>query len=327
MVHADLNAAGFDTDALMPSDLRCFMILYRVGSLAETARQIPMSVQGVSKSLRRLETSLGVELFSRDRQGLSPTPYGEALFSLALRWAVDVGSLKRDFLKIGGERRRILHVGMVMGCRRGVGSDLERTFEDRHPDVDVEVTEGADTLVELALIEGECDIALTSAPYDKHFISHDLLSVPMYALVPEGHVLHGRSSVCAADLVGEVIGMSDPSFKFNSVVMDAIASAGGAPADVFETADPHWLVKLGLEGEFVAIIPEFLVDDTVLASQAATVPFSDIGWKFGSSTLSGKVLEDIEREYLAFLADECRKSPLARGTHAFRNRFSDSFVR
>jgi DNA-binding transcriptional LysR family regulator len=80
------------------------------GSLRRAAGSLGVSQPALSKALRELETSVGRQLFARSRQGLAPTPHGEAMIEHARRLLCDVDALAAtlDAVDLGaGGRLRI----------------------------------------------------------------------------------------------------------------------------------------------------------------------------------------------------------------------------
>ena len=63
--------------------LRALCAIADTGSLHKAARQLGMSQPSLTTQLRRIENSLGAELFSRERTGCRPTPLGRSVLSRA----------------------------------------------------------------------------------------------------------------------------------------------------------------------------------------------------------------------------------------------------
>lgn len=55
-------------------EVRYFLEVYQSKSLSQAASALGISSQGLGKSIRRMESRLGVRLFDRSPQGVTPTP-------------------------------------------------------------------------------------------------------------------------------------------------------------------------------------------------------------------------------------------------------------
>lgn len=54
-------------------EVRYFLAIYKDGSMSQAANDLYISPQGLSRSLKRFETKLGVRLFVRTPHGMVPT--------------------------------------------------------------------------------------------------------------------------------------------------------------------------------------------------------------------------------------------------------------
>ena len=65
-------------------DLHVFFAVVKSGSMAKAATHLRVTQPAVSKAIGELEAVLGVRLFDRSTQGVTPTAYGEALMKCGL---------------------------------------------------------------------------------------------------------------------------------------------------------------------------------------------------------------------------------------------------
>ena len=65
-------------------DLRLLDTVVRQGTMAKAAVQLHLSQPAVSKAVAEMEQLLGVRLIDRGRQGIEPTPHGQALLKSAV---------------------------------------------------------------------------------------------------------------------------------------------------------------------------------------------------------------------------------------------------
>ena len=64
-------------------ELHIFAAVYKCRSFSQAADKLYMSPQGISKVIVRLENEMGVQLFNRTTQGITPTLYADRLYSQA----------------------------------------------------------------------------------------------------------------------------------------------------------------------------------------------------------------------------------------------------
>ncbi len=69
-----------------PRKLLYLATIIEQGSLAKAAKHLAISQPALSKSMDRLESELGIKLLERGPMGITPTTFGEILYSHARRW-------------------------------------------------------------------------------------------------------------------------------------------------------------------------------------------------------------------------------------------------
>ena len=87
--------------------LHYFAAVYRERNIVAAAAQVPMSTQGLSKSIHRLEAELGVPLFVIEANGgRTPTEYADVLARFAWRIFDEYEQLTSDFERIQSKSAR-----------------------------------------------------------------------------------------------------------------------------------------------------------------------------------------------------------------------------
>ncbi|MYW35145.1 LysR family transcriptional regulator [Streptomyces sp. SID2119] len=108
--------------------LRALCAIADAGSLHQAARRLGVSQPSLTTQLRRIENSLGAELFRRERTGCRPTPLGRAVLSRARPLVDGMSALVTDALaEADASRGPRLRVGST--ASRVVGSWLRRLRE------------------------------------------------------------------------------------------------------------------------------------------------------------------------------------------------------
>ncbi|MER7954025.1 MULTISPECIES: LysR family transcriptional regulator [unclassified Streptomyces] len=115
--------------------LRVLCAIAETGSLHKAARQLGMSQPSLTTQLRRIENSLGAELFARGRTGCRPTPLGRSVLSRARPLVDQMATLITEaraaaartdgpLLRVGSTASRALP-GWLRRLRQGLaGTDI-----------------------------------------------------------------------------------------------------------------------------------------------------------------------------------------------------------
>jgi len=156
------------------------LTLARHRNFARAAEALDLSQPALSRSIARLEASLGVALFNRTRQGAEPTAFGERLLARGAALLTDAAELERELKLMQGLDVGVLQIGAgPYAAAMCVGPAIGR-LASRHPRLRIEtisgdwrmiVNEVLGTRLDLAIVElsfGESDPRLSVEPLPQH---------------------------------------------------------------------------------------------------------------------------------------------------------------
>lgn len=151
----------------MNQNLASYKIFYAVantGNISKAAKELYISQPAISKSIQKLEESVGAKLFSRSSRGVTLTPEGELLY----------GHVKSAFetLSLGEEKlRRSIQLGIGQ-LSIGVSSTLckyillpfLKDFIKQYPHINISIACHSTHHTLQLLEEGKIDIGLIGKP-------------------------------------------------------------------------------------------------------------------------------------------------------------------
>lgn len=169
----------------MEAEMRYILEVYRAGSFSKAAESLFLSQAALSLAVKRVEASLGAELFDRSHRPLCLTQAGEiyiralgemqALEEGMARRIQELKDLERGRLCVGGTHYLNTHV--LPGALTG--------FSWAHPGVELTIVEKSSALLAKALEERTLDLTflsdpaiLAEYPHRGAFYDHVLLAVP-----------------------------------------------------------------------------------------------------------------------------------------------------
>lgn len=152
------------TFRLTAEQRRYFYELVAAGNITKAAQSLYLSRQGLSRSMRGLEESVGVPLFARGKQGVKLTRAGRALLHhLHEEDRAWEGCLDR-LRSFGGSEPEPVRVGLLSMF---VGYDQKRQLLSRFQEDDdlrVEIVDGDHDVFWQAMLAGTMECAITIAP-------------------------------------------------------------------------------------------------------------------------------------------------------------------
>jgi DNA-binding transcriptional LysR family regulator len=158
-----------DTDL---NDLNAFLTVARAKGFRDGARATGNSASGLSESVRRLETSLGVRLFNRSTRSVVPTEAGQRLLEALgpalseVQAALDVVNRLRD------RPAGTLRLNVPVSAARLVLPAIVPPFLAAYPDIRLEVI-AEDSFVDV--LAAGCDAGIR---YDER-LEQDMIAVPI----------------------------------------------------------------------------------------------------------------------------------------------------
>ena len=94
-----------------------FHAIAECGTMREAAERLYLSQPALSHSLKKLEKELGCQLFSRDRNRLRLTPYGEVVLERTRALLRDLESMSAEIEDMRRREEETLHIGCFsMAC-------------------------------------------------------------------------------------------------------------------------------------------------------------------------------------------------------------------
>lgn len=117
---------------------RYFFAVLQVGSLSAAARQLMTTQSTVSRQIAKLESSLGVSLFTRSPEGLEPTLAALQLLEPVSGMSAAVSTMQRRISQVAGAGVLRMTVPEVLGVE--VITPLLASFQQQHPGLQLELS-------------------------------------------------------------------------------------------------------------------------------------------------------------------------------------------
>ncbi|MER7895693.1 LysR family transcriptional regulator [Streptomyces sp. NPDC096046] len=245
-------------------DLRRLHVLRAVahyGTVTAAARALHFTPSAASQQIRQLARDLGVDLLEPQGRGVRLTPAAESLLAHAdaiqARWDQAELDLRADH----GAPSGVLRVTGFPVAVSVLLAPMAARLGERHPRLDVRITEvGVPKSFDL-LFEGETDLAVVeTTPHnpplsDARFDQRPLLDDPFDLVVPEGHGLAGRARVDLAEAAREAWIAPVEDSPCRPRVLSACGAAGFTPDIVHHALDWNVCAHLVAHRLGVALIP------------------------------------------------------------------------
>lgn len=239
--------------------LRCFVAVAIERHFGRAAEQLHMAQPGVSQQINRLETQLGVRLFTRTTRRVALTDAGAALLPEAERILSAVSAAESTVGQVARGEIGRLKVGFVVSASLAIVPRLAQAVSERWPGLTLQLNEMTTGAQLEALTQGDIDVGIgRELGRTAGFLTRPLVRERLYAAVHDSHRLATHRSIRLAELAGERF-VAFPRQQV-SLLYDHIAKLcemAGFTLTVAEEA-VQFMTILGLVagGAGVAIVPE-----------------------------------------------------------------------
>ena len=232
-------------------DLSIFRTVVQEGGILKAARKLHRVPSNVSTRIRQLESSLGTELFHRDRQRLVVSQSGHRLLDYAeqlLRLSAEAKAAVSGTAPGG-----VLRIGALESTTASRLPAVLAAFHRRYPDVRVELSTGTNDALVAALAARRVDAAFVAeAPHDAAVEAIPLFRERLVLISPAGHAPVRRAQDIAADTV-----IAFPNgCAYRRVLIRWLGDRRIAAMRVLDLGSYHAIVACVAAGAGVALVPE-----------------------------------------------------------------------
>lgn len=218
--------------------IRYFKAVAEELHFGRAARQLNIAQPALSRSIKHLETQIGVQLLERNNRKVSLTKAGK-VFLGGCQQLIDVmeGMVIQTQKASIGEAGHLI-IGYTDFAISGLMPAILRDFRKQYPDISIEPVHGFTSTQLYNLEQGKLDVGFITGPFERSgYKSVTIQQNPYVAVVYENHPLAWKKSVQLSDLAGEsfILGSTMGWEHYHDHLFRLCRRAGFKP-DVVQTA-------------------------------------------------------------------------------------------
>jgi DNA-binding transcriptional LysR family regulator len=250
---------------LSSRQLQCVVSLARYGSFVAAASDLGLSQPALTRAIMRIESALGVRLFTRSTRRVALTGAGREFVPVAERLLADLDIGIRNMHALGGQQRGRLVIACLMSVAYGLLPRIIGAYREAHEGVDLELREGVLSAIAEDVRSGLADFGIgdiTNASAIPRTIDVEPLAEEgFHVVVPALHPLAEKTRLQFADLADHTL----IAMPFGAGMRRSIDIAAAAVDVTFErtitVSQFATIFKLIQAGVGISIVP-----DSALAS-------------------------------------------------------------
>mgnify|MGYP004635432057 CR=1 FL=1 len=267
------------------------------GSLAKASKTLYVTPQAISKVIKKVENELGVELFTRSKEGMRPTEKGRLFFAESEELMQRMSKLHSMFEKEEENVHGVIRIACALGIIATLGPEAIFAFQKKYPNFTIQVNEGDDYKVEKMVWDEEADIGFAIGDIDEEkFTILKKRQIPHTLVVSTNHKLAMKKSISIRELAEERIVLESKKFKVNGKFIQLCENEGFYPLIYFETTEISLAHKLAKNENCVAISVE--TESEGLQGVKILDIQEDFNWEWCMIIRKNKVLSNMEKKYI-----------------------------
>src|SRR5262245_24023004 len=215
-------------------DLEYFAAIARHRNLSRASEQLDLTPAAVSKSLRRLEKSVGVQLVERTSKGVEVTSAGAALLAQVNRVRLTLEDTAREAADLGRGRAGVIRIGLGHSvCEAELAAAYAALLRDS-ANVTLEVSVSNNDLMIPRLRAGELDMVVNFIPPGgfEGTASEPLFEDRFVICAGARHRLAARKPLAIAELANERWALAPADIFSRRLLLDALRDAALPPPRV-----------------------------------------------------------------------------------------------
>jgi DNA-binding transcriptional LysR family regulator len=240
--------------------LRYFIGVAEDLSFSHAGERLHVAQSALSRQIQDLEEELGVQLFKRDKRGVSLTAAGEVFLGRARKLILERQLAAEAARSAARGELGHLEIGYISALSDGLIPRLLRSFRAKFPDVRLRLHAMRPARQATALLEGDLQVGFIGLPMSE-LASRLRFEVfrrdKMVVALPAGHPLASRRVLRLGDLAKEpfVFLTRAGTPVYYDWLMHLCHEAGFHPNVVQEVESGQTMVELVAAGSGVALFP------------------------------------------------------------------------
>lgn len=237
--------------------IRYFLAVARARNFSRAAEQCRVAQPSLSQQVKKLEDELGERLFERTKRSVTITPAGEVFLLHAERMVDELARGCDGVREVRGLLRGRVTLGVLPTIAPYLLPRVLRRFADRHPGIEVVLSEDTTAQLHRAVAAKDIDLALVSLPVVARGLrSEGLFSEELLLALPAGHRLARRRRLVLADLEDEPFILMQDGHCLAGQTLQFCQARGLAPRIGLRSAQIETVLAFVAGGFGISVVPE-----------------------------------------------------------------------
>ncbi|OHB30836.1 MAG: LysR family transcriptional regulator [Phenylobacterium sp. RIFCSPHIGHO2_01_FULL_69_31] len=287
------------------TDLRLFCDVSDAGSITAGAERSALALAAASTRIRNVEAVLGAALFTRSRQGVTPTAAGRAFLKHARTILGQAARMREDLSAFAGGLSGEVRLLANTNALTEFLPEALSSFLAAHPHVSVDLEERLSDEIVGLIAEGVGDVGIVAGTVDVGALqTYPFRSDRFVVVAATGHPLAARGSVAFAEVLDyDVVGLERSSSLQR--FLTAKAAREGRPLRArIQLRSFDAVCRMVESGVGIGVVPQTTAARAARTMSLATIDLTD-DWALRELTIVVRAADEL-RPYARELVESLR---------------------
>lgn len=270
-------------------------------SFTKAASTLHVSQPSISKAIQNLEAELGVPLFYRSSKQLELTDAGKAVLANAQHVLAAFKNLRSELTDLMELKKGEIRIGIPPIVGVEFFSKLISLYKEKHPYIEIKLTEVGTKKIRQGVEEGELDIGLICnlcVPNDQ-LQTISILKDPLMLIVHKDHPLAELPTVDMSMLEREAFIIYRKDFTLYDRIIEECSKHGFYPTIACESSQKDLIVEMVAAKVGIALLPKTICEK-LQNDKIVSIPFKqeNLFLELGLTWRKNKYLSFAVREFI-----------------------------
>ena len=277
-------------------DLKYIVEVAREKNFARASEKVFVSQPALSMQIKKLEETLGVEIFERDKQNFLITPVGAEIIKKA-----EIILQESEEIKMIAKNSKDPHKGEIrIGAFPTVASyflpNFVKNIHKKFPHLKIFLIEAKSNELITKLKSGEIDFCLLAMPIkDDNLIGEKIFSEKFLLATPKGHPFSKKSKIQIKELRKQELMLLEDGHCMRDQALEICSMVKAFENQDFKATSLETLRQMVANGTGITLMPEIAVrsDDKISYVKIFNAPFRTIGIYYRKSSVQKNLIKEI----------------------------------
>ncbi len=277
-------------------DLKYIVEVARERNFARASEKVFVSQPALSMQIKKLEETLGVEIFERDKQNFLITPVGAEIIKKA-----EIILQESEEIKMIAKNSKDPHKGEIrIGAFPTVASyflpNFVKNIHKKFPHLKIFLIEAKSNELITKLKSGEIDFCLLAMPIkDDNLIGEKIFSEKFLLATPKGHPFSKKSKIQIKELRKQELMLLEDGHCMRDQALEICSMVKAFENQDFKATSLETLRQMVANGTGITLMPEIAVrsDDKISYVKIFNAPFRTIGIYYRKSSVQKNLIKEI----------------------------------